>query len=165
MQVCFLDLQIHRRMTKSPMGENVGSLKINMNHLLDMPTTTPIMVSLNVIGFKLLSGKWFYDQVTVTLTFDILTQKSIGIICQPWLTKAPFMVSLSWRGFKLLSEQGFYAPDHCDRDLTSQKSKGIIYELWPSMIPRKVYIVEMLLKLKSGVDFANAGRTDGRRVP
>jgi len=149
------------------MGEYVRYLKINRNHLLEMPTTTPIMVSLNVIGFKLLSGKWFYDQVTVTLTFDILTQKSIGIICQPWLTKAPFMVSLSWRGFKLLNGQGFYAPDHCDRDLKSQKSKGIIYEAWPSMIhvPRKVYIVEMLLKLKSGVDFANAGRTDGRCVP
>jgi len=100
-----------------PMGENVRYLKINRNHMLDMPTTTPIMVSLNVIGFKLLSGKWFYDQVTVTLTFDILTQKSIGIICQPWLTKALFMVSLSWRGFMLLSGQWFYAPGHCDLDL------------------------------------------------
>ena len=28
-------------------------------------------------------------QVNVTLTFHLLTQQSIGIICQPWLTNTP----------------------------------------------------------------------------
>ena len=49
-------------------------------------------------------------------------------------------------------------------NILTKTSIGIIYGSWPSMIPRKVYIVEMLLKLKSGVDFANAGWTDGRRA-
>ena len=55
-------------------------------------------------------------QVTVTLTFDLLIPKSIGIICQPWPTKTQIMVSLSLTGLKLLNEQGYYAPNHCDLD-------------------------------------------------
>jgi len=53
------------------------------------------MVSLNLIGFKLLSKQDLMLQVTVTLTFDILTPKSIGIIYVSWPTKTPIMMSLS----------------------------------------------------------------------
>jgi len=53
-------------------------------------------------------------QVTVNLTFDLLTTNSIGIIYGPWLTKTPIKVSLRLIGFKLLSGQGFYASVHCD---------------------------------------------------
>ena len=57
-------------------------------------------------------------QVTVTLTFKLLTPKSIGIIYCSGLTtsKTPIMVSLSLIGFKLLNGQEFYAPGHCDFD-------------------------------------------------
>ena len=56
-------------------------------------------------------------QVTVTLTFNLLNPKSLGIIYEAWLTKTPIIVSLSLKDFKLLSGQGFYAPDQCDLDL------------------------------------------------
>jgi len=54
--------------------------------------------------------------ITVNLTSDLLTLKSIGIIYGPWPTKSLIMVSLSLIGFKLISEQGFYASGHCDLD-------------------------------------------------
>ena len=41
------------------------------------PTKTPIMMTLRLIGFKLLS-KDFSLHVTVILTFDLLTPKIIG---------------------------------------------------------------------------------------
>ena len=58
-------------------------------------------------------------------------------------------------------------------DLLTQKSIGIIYGLWPSLIPRNVYLGEISLKSMSREDFANTGqvdrhtegRTDGRCVP
>ena len=40
----------------------------------------------------------------------------------------------------------------------TKKSIGIIYGSWPSMIPKKVYLGEINLKLMSGENFANAGR-------
>ena len=42
-------------------------------------------------------------QVTVSLTFDLVTQTSIGIIYGSWQNKTPTMVFLSLIGFKLLS--------------------------------------------------------------
>ena len=54
--------------------------------------------------------------VTMTLTFDVLTPKLIGIINGSWLTMTLYMVFLSLIGFKLLSGQEFYAPGHCDLD-------------------------------------------------
>ena len=50
-------------------------------------------------------------------------------------------------------------------DLLTLKSIGIIYWPWSSMIPRKVYLSEISLKLMSGQDFANARQTDGSCVP
>jgi len=47
-------------------------------------------------------------------------------------------------------------------DPLTQKSIEIIYGSWPSMIPRKVYLGEISLKLIHGQDFANARQTDGR---
>jgi len=81
------------------------------------PTKTPIMVSLSLIGFKLLSERGFMSPITVTLTFDLLTPTSTGNICWSWPTKTLIMVSLSSMNFKLLSGQGFYAPGRCDIDL------------------------------------------------
>jgi len=42
-------------------------------------------------------------------------------------------------------------------ELLTPKSLGIIYGSWPSMIPRKVYLDEISLKLMSGQDFATPG--------
>jgi len=95
----------------------------------------------------------------LTLTYDLLTPKSIGIICQPWPTKTPNLVSLNLIGFKLLSGQGFYAQGHFDLDPLTLKSIRMIYGSWPSMIPRKVNLGE--ISLKHGKDFANT-RTDRR---
>jgi len=97
-------------------------------------------------------------QVTVTLTFDLLTPESIRIINGSWPTKTLIMVALSLMGFKLLSGQRSFAQGHCDLDLL--KSIGIIYGSWQSMIPRKVYLGESNLKFMSGQDLANAGQTD-----
>jgi len=47
-------------------------------------------------------------------------------------------------------------------DLLTPKSKGINYGTWSSMIPRKVYLSKISLKLMSGHDFVNPGPTDGR---
>jgi len=109
-------------------------------------------------------------QVTVTLTFDLLTPKPIGIIYQSCLTKKPIIMSQSLIGFKLLSRQGFYAQGHCDLegltfDLPIPKWIGIIYGSWPSMIPRRVCLCEISLKLMSREEIANAGHrleTDGQ---
>jgi len=43
-------------------------------------------------------------------------------------------------------------------DLLTQKSKGITYGSWLSMILRKLYLGEINLKVMSGQDFANAGQ-------
>jgi len=53
----------------------------------------------------------------VTLTIDILTPKSIGIIYRSFPTKSPITVSLILIGFMLLGGHGFYALGHRDRDL------------------------------------------------
>jgi len=81
-----------------------------------------IKVSKNLIGFKLL--------VTETLTIDLLTQKSIGIIYGSWTTKTLFMVSLSLIGFNLLSRQGFYVQDNCDLDFRPTDPKINRVHLW-----------------------------------
>jgi len=65
----------------------------------------------------------------VTLTFDLLTPKSIGIFYSirattPWSLKAR-----AQRVLKLLSENGFHSSGHCDLDLwhTDQKiNRGIL---------------------------------------
>jgi len=75
-------------------------------------------------------------QITMTLTFDLFTPKSIGITFEPWPTKTSNIVSLSLIALKLLSGQGFYAPNHCDLDVLTPKSIGINYGSWLSMIPR-----------------------------
>jgi len=90
------------------------------------------MVSLSLIGFKLLSGQGFFAPSHCDLDFDQPTRKSKGIICQPWQTESPIIMSLSLIGFKLLREQGFYAPGQCDLDLLTRKPMGIICGPWPT---------------------------------
>ena len=81
--------------------------------------------------FKLLSGKDFMLQVTVTLTLDLLTPKSIGIIYGQWPTKTPIMVPLSLldKDFMLQVTVTFTF------DLLTLKSIRIIYRSWPTKTP------------------------------
>jgi len=71
-------------------------------------------------------------QVTVTLTFDLLIPKSIGMIYVSWATKTPIMVPLSLTGFKLLGRQGFMLQLTVTLtfDILTSKSIGIIYGSW-----------------------------------
>ena len=69
-------------------------------------------------------------QVTVTLTFDLLTPNSVGIIFGQWPSKTPIMVSLSLKRFKLLSKQRFYAQAHCDLDLRPTEPKINRDNIW-----------------------------------
>jgi len=119
------------------------------------------MGSISFIGFKFLSGHGFYVQGHCD--FDLWpTQKSIAIIYWSWSTKTLIMVLLSLISFKLLSGQGLYVQCHCDLDLwpTDLESIGhgkliIYWRLGPNL-------GEISLKLMSGLDYTNAGRTDGR---
>jgi len=53
----------------------------------------------------------------VTVTFDLLTPKSVGIIFGSWPTKTLFLRLLNTIGITLLSGQGVYVQGHCDLDL------------------------------------------------
>jgi len=114
------------------------------------------MVSLNLTGFNLMSGKGFYDPGHCGL--DLLTPTSIGIICRHWQTKTPIVVSLSLTGFKLLSGQGFHAP--CHFGLLTTKSIGVIYGPWPTKKPTVVSLSFTGFKLLSGQGFYFQGHCD-----
>jgi len=89
------------------------------------PTKTSIMMALRLIGFKLLSTQGFYFQVTVILTFYLLTPKSIGIIYWSWLVKTQIMVNLSLIGFEQVIELQITLT--LTFDLLTLKSIGIIW--------------------------------------
>ena len=74
---------------------------------------------------KWLREKDFMLQVTVTLSIDLLTLKSIGTICRPWPMKTLIMVSLSLIhvGLKILSEHEFHSPNPCDLELWHTHSR------------------------------------------
>jgi len=88
------------------------------------PTKTLILVSLNLIGFKLLSGQGFYvhGHCDFWPTDPKINRNNLWVI--------PIMVSLSLIGFKFSSGQGFHAPGHCDLDLWFNNSKIKRDHLW-----------------------------------
>ena len=55
--------------------------------------------------------------VTVTLTFDLLTPKSIGVFYSIRATTLWSLKALAQRVLKLLSGNGFHSSSHCDLDL------------------------------------------------
>jgi len=75
------------------------------------------MVTLNLIGFNLMSRQGCYASGHGDLDLLLTDPKSIGIIYGLWPTKTPSMVSQSLIGLKLLSRQGFYVQDHRNLDL------------------------------------------------
>ena len=60
---------------------------------------------------------FFQLTVTLTLTFDPLTSKSIGFICWSWLISLPSMRSLGQSVLKLLIGNRFSCKGHTDLDL------------------------------------------------
>jgi len=101
-------------------------------------------------------------QITMTLTFGILTQTSIGIICRPWPSKTPIMVFLSLIGFKLFSGQGFYASDY--RDLYISYPKIDREQLWV-MANYDTYYGAPQLKLLSEQGLYAPGHCDHDLLP
>jgi len=61
----------------------------------DHGSLIPIMVSLNLIGFKLLSRQGLYAPGHCDLDLQPTDTKSIGIMYESWPTKTPIMGSLS----------------------------------------------------------------------
>jgi len=54
----------------------------------------------------------------VTLTFDLLTSKSIGVFYSIRATTLWSLKALGQRALELLSGNGFHSSDHCDLDLS-----------------------------------------------
>ena len=67
--------------------------------------------------------KLFVFKVTVTLTFDKLTPKSIGVFYWSWPTSIPNMGIVSQCIFLLLIGQAFCVQGQCDLDLTPTDPK------------------------------------------
>jgi len=54
---------------------------------------------------------------TVTLTFDLVTSKFIGVIFWPWPIFLPSTMNVTYKLFKILSGHGFCIKWYCDLDL------------------------------------------------
>jgi hypothetical protein len=78
--------------------------------ILILPTVGQCIVSLSL-------GQGFHVQVTVTLTFNLMTSKSIGVIY--WSFPMPIFILLTVGQviFKLSLRQKFHVHGHCDLDL------------------------------------------------
>ena len=95
-------------------------LKINRVFYWAWPTCIPSMEFLGPSVLQLLSGNHFLPhKVTMTLTFDLLTSKSIGVIYWSWPTCIPSMKILCPSVLQLLSGNKCDGCDldHCDLDL------------------------------------------------
>jgi len=111
----------------------------------------------------------FALNASVTLTFDLVTSKSIGVIYLPWPIFLRSRRTVSHKHFKILSGHGFCIKCFCDLDLWP--SDLIIYRViyWPCPIylPRTTTVTQKLFKLLRGHDVANwrtDRRTDGRHT-
>jgi len=72
----------------------------------------------------------FALNATVTLTFDLVTSKWIGVIYWPWPIFLPSRMTVTYKLLKILSRQGFCIKCYCD------------FDLWPTNL--KMYRVHLL---------------------
>jgi len=72
---------------------------------------------LSLKGTRVIEGKLFSLFGSVTLTFDLLTPKSIGFLYSIRATTLWSLKALAQRVLKLLSGNGFHSSSHCDLDL------------------------------------------------
>jgi len=119
-------------------------LKINMDHLWTLATVFRIkcycdldLWPKNVKGSSIEYDKFSYQvpwlsprnfswywadmvlvlNATVTLTFDLLTSKRIGVIYWPWPIIVPSRMTVTHKLFKILSRHVFCIKYYCDLDL------------------------------------------------
>jgi len=98
----------------------------------------------------------------VTLTFDLLTPKSIGVF---YLIRAITLWSLKPLGqrvLELLSGICFHSLGHCDLDLwpTDPKSIGVFYFIRAITLWSLKALCQRVLKLLSGNGFHSSGHCD-----
>jgi len=100
---------------------------------------------------------------TVTLTFDLVTWKLIGVIYWPWPIFLQSAMTVTHKLLKILSGHGFALNSTVTLtfDLGTWKFIGVIYWPWPIFLPSTMTVTHKLFKILSGHDVAN-GRTDGR---
>ena len=95
-----------------------SDLKINRGHL---PVMTNVPMKFRdprpKRSWVIIRKPFYCFQVTVTLTFDLVTWKSIGVICQSWpMSLWSFMIP-GLSVLELSSGNHFTASGHCDLDL------------------------------------------------
>jgi len=96
---------------------------------------------------------------TVTLTFDLVTSKFIGVIYWPWPIFLTSTMTVSHKPFKILSGHGFWIKWYCDLDfdLVTLKFIGVIYWPWPIFLLSTMTVSRKLLRYWADMVFALNG--------
>ena len=104
----------------------------------------------------------FTLKVAATLTFDLVTPKTIGVFYTLWPTSLTSLVNLGQSVLKILRGNGFYSKGHRDLVLwpSDPKTIGVLYILWPTSLPSLVNLGQSVLKISCGNDLVY-GPTDG----
>ena len=98
--------------------------------------------------------------VTVTLTFDLVTWKSIGVICK---SRSMYLWSVMILGKSVLElsfENHLTISGHCDLDLVTSKSIGVICESWSIYLWSFMILGICFLELSSENHFTISGHRD-----
>jgi len=98
--------------------------------------------------------------VTVTLTFDLVTWKSIGVICE---SRSMYLWSVMILGksvLELSSENHFTISGHRDLDLVTSKSIRVICESWSIYLWSFMILGICVLELSSENHFTISGHRD-----
>jgi len=92
---------------------------------------------------------------TVTLTFDLVTWKFIGVIYWPWPIFLPSTMTVTHKLIKILSGHGFCIKWYFDLGLwpSDLKIHGVIYWPWPIFLPSTMSVTHKLFKILNGHGF------------
>ena len=103
---------------------------------------------------KILADTLFAWNDTVTLTFDLVTTKCIGVIYWPWplFLLSTCKMTVIHKIFKILSGHGFCIKCYCDLafDMVTSKFIGVICWPWPIFISSTMTVAHKLFKILSG---------------
>ena len=89
----------------------------------------------------------------MTLTFDILILKCIGVTYWTWPIFLLSTMTVTQKLFKILSGHGFCIKCYCDLDLLISKCIGVIYWPWPIFLSSTMTVTHKLFKILSGHGF------------
>ena len=100
--------------------------------------------------------------VTVNLTFDLVTWKSIGVICQSWSMYLWSFMIIGLSILELSSGNHFTMSSHCYLDLwpSDLKSIGVICESWSMYLWSFMILGVSFLELSSGNHFSISSHCD-----